>query len=330
MTIGLCADCIRSKDDTEYLKEIHARTRKEFGLLSSPPENPAGVRCRLCANECSLGEGESGFCGLIKGLEGRAEPQCSRKSALAYMYLDPLPTNCCAAWFCPGSDLRGYNLAVFFYGCNFDCLFCQNASHKGVRTAPAITEDELIAQALDPRVRCVCFFGGSPEPQLPFAVRVSKRIRDESGRKKPVCWEWNGAGNTRLAERAATLSMEMGGTIKFDLKASHPNLHLALCGTGNKRTLHNFERIAEKTQGTDTLTATTLLVPHYIEAEEVEKIAGFIGGIDSDIPYSLLAFHPAHLLADLPFTSHSLAESCVTAARMHLNRVHVGNMHLLK
>ncbi|MFZ2071457.1 MAG: hypothetical protein WAV32_07685 [Halobacteriota archaeon] len=42
-----------------------------------------------------------------------------------------LPTNCCAAWFCPGSSHYGkVNIAVFFYGCNFNCIFCLNASHK--------------------------------------------------------------------------------------------------------------------------------------------------------------------------------------------------------
>jgi hypothetical protein len=43
---------------------------------------------------------------------------------------DPLPTNCCSAWFCTGSHEPGYNLGVFFYGCSFDCLFCQNWTHR--------------------------------------------------------------------------------------------------------------------------------------------------------------------------------------------------------
>jgi len=327
--IGTCASCLRSGERAGSLALLHATVRESCGLPGTPPKTPGGRQCRLCANECLMGEGEYGFCGLRKNRNGMIERLVPHRSALAHAYLDPLPTNCCAAWFCPGSDEPGYNLAVFLYGCNFNCLFCQNASHKMIDTAPALTEDELVSRARATSVRCICFFGGSPEPQFPFALRVSRRILRECGRSTHICWEWNGAGNPRLAEVAARLSMETGGVVKFDLKAFHPNLHFALCGTGNERTLDNFRRVAEITQGTDTLTATTLLVPYYIDAAEVGAIAGFIASIDDDIPYSLLIFHPDYLLKDLPITPRSQVGECVAAARQHLNRVHVGNIHLL-
>jgi pyruvate formate lyase activating enzyme len=43
-----------------------------------------------------------------------------------------------------------------------------------------MTEDELVKKALEPTVRCVCFFGGTPEPQLPFALRAARRIARRS------------------------------------------------------------------------------------------------------------------------------------------------------
>jgi pyruvate formate lyase activating enzyme len=78
------------------------------------------------------------------------------------------------------------------------------------------------------------------------------------------------------------------------------------------------------------LIASTLLIPGYIDAEEVRQLARFIASIDRDIPYSLLAFHPHFHMADLPLTPRRLAERCLEATREEgLSRVRLGNVHLL-
>jgi pyruvate formate lyase activating enzyme len=328
--IGLCADCLRALEDPAPLLAPHRQLRRDLGLPPVPPRTPGGVRCTLDANECRMGEGEWGYCGLRRTLDGRMDTRFPPRTALAHAYRDPLPTNCCAAWFCAGSGEEGFNLAVFFYGCNFDCLYCQNAQHKQVRGAPVIAEDDLVRRALRSRVRCVCFFGGSPEPQFPFALRVARRVAAESGNRVHICWEWNGAGNPRLVEQAALFSEQTGGTVKFDVKACHPNVHLALTGQDNLRVLENFARVAGILREPEVLTATTLLVPGYVDAVEVEGIARFIAAIDPAIPYSLLVFHPDFALRDLPITPREQVEACLAAAERHLERVHVGNIGLLE
>jgi len=71
-------------------------------------------------------------------------------------------------------------------------------------------------------------------------------------------------------------------------------------------------------------------VPGYIDAREVAAIAGFIVGLNPDIPYSLLAFHPQFYMSDMPLTSKTLANQCVRAARdSGLKNVRLGNVHLL-
>jgi len=77
------------------------------------------------------------------------------------------------------------------------------------------------------------------------------------------------------------------------------------------------------------LTATTLLVPGYVDASEVEAVAEFIANLDPSIPYSLLAFHPSYQMADLPYTPLRQAVECYRAACRHLTRVHMGNLHIL-
>lgn len=324
--IGLCVDCLRASTHDDLI-DLHALSRKRYELPLRPPQH-GEVSCKFCANECRMAPGELGYCGLRYHEAGRRRTRFPKNQSLAYMYLDPLPTNCCAAWFCEGSHERGYNLAVFFYGCNFDCLYCQNSSHKEIAGAPGISVEELVGAALDPRVRCICYFGGSPEPQLPFALQVSRRIIQESGNRKRICWEWNGCGNPVLVRKAAELSWRSGGTVKFDLKCFHPNLSSALCGVSNRRAFENFSMIAEAGYR-EVLTATTLLVPFYVDAAEVESIARFISAVDRNIPYSLLVFHPDFFLKDLPITPRKQVEECYRAAKAHLENVNVGNKHLL-
>ena len=327
--VGVCPDCLRSLPEDDVSLGVHEASRKKLNLPERPPRNPAGAGCRLCANKCQPGPDERGYCGLRKNEAGRIKPVTPKNAALVHIYLDPLPTNCCAAWFCEGSKEKGYNLAVFFYGCSFDCLFCQNHSHKRLEEAPQLTEEKVIAAALQPEVRCICFFGGSPEPQLPFALRVSQKILERSSGTKHICWEWNGSGHPGLVKRAAELSARSGGTVKFDLKAFHPNLSLALCAVRNRRTFENFSLLAGLYPHKDLLTATTLLVPGYVDRQEIGQIARFIAKLDADIPYSLLVFHPGYLMTDLAVTPRRQVDECFEEASHYLSRVNVGNLHLL-
>ena len=117
------------------------------------------------------------------------------------------------------------------------------------------------------------------------------------------------------------------------VKAWDETLHLALTGVSNKRTLENFARAGEKTRVRPVppvLIASTLLVPGYIDQDEIRGIARFIGSIDPTIPYSLLAFHPHFVMTDLPLTPRSLAEDCVRIAQEEgLTNIKIGNAHLL-
>jgi pyruvate formate lyase activating enzyme len=76
--------------------------------------------------------------------------------------------------------------------------------------------------------------------------------------------------------------------------------------------------------------ASTLLVPGYVDAEEVARLAAFIAAIDPGIPYALLGFAPHFGMGDLPRTSRRHAEEALAAARAAgLGNVRLGNPHLL-
>jgi pyruvate formate lyase activating enzyme len=249
-----------------------------------------------------------------------------------HWYRDPLPTNCVADFFCEGNRQRGkHNLAVFYGACTLSCLFCQNWSFRTLtprRSSDLLSAEELAGVAND-RTHCICYFGGDPSAQLPHALATSRRL---ARRGVAICFETNGLGHPALMRTAAELARESGGTVKLDLKAFDPTLHRALTSADNARVLENLRALAPLllTDDGPRLCAATLLVPGYVDVQEVEGIARLLAEVDPRIPYSLLAFHPQFAMTDLPQTSWAHAEAAERAARAAgLAQVRVGNIHLL-
>jgi len=350
--IGVCAECLREVpgEALRVAMEAHKRSRGMWGLPVEPPRDPKGVRCGLCDLECRIPEGGLGFCGLVANRGGRLEYLSGAPEyGVLEWYYDPLPTNCVAEWFCPGCTGRGYprfalrrggefgykNLAVFYGACNLDCLFCQNWHYHQLtaRMSPRVHYKDLASRVRDD-VTCICFFGGDPGPQLLHAIRVSREAMALRGnRLLRICWETNGQMNKGLLRVVTDLSLESGGIVKFDLKAWTPSIYKALTGVDPGSLYSNARYVAERAPERPEVplfTASTLLIPGYVDVEEVRQIAAFLASIDPDIPYSLLAFHPDYLLHDLPPTSTDHALKALRAAREEgLRNVNIGNRMLL-
>jgi len=354
--LGVCLRCIRERpEDALRVTEIaHIRARESYGLPGFPPKSGGGVPCGVCWNDCRIGPSEVGFCGLVSNVEGRlVRHGGTASSGVLEWYYDPLPTNCVAWWFCPGCTGVGYpkyswsasgperghsNLAVFYGACSYDCLFCQNYHFRllSAKKEPTVTAESLASRASG-NVSCICYFGGDPSPQMPHAIRTSELAIEKAkadGRIMRICWETNGYMKSQFLERAVELSLESGGNIKFDLKCWDENLAKAMCGVSNKPSLENFKIVGDKfykrRSELPVLTASTLLVPGYVDVDEVRNLSSFISRIDVSIPYTLLAFAPNYEMYDLPTTSRKHAYECLEAAREEgLQNVRLGNLQLL-
>ena len=332
-SLNLCTRCITKHFETVLprIKKNHALSREKFHLPPEPPRSASGITCDSCINRCQMEEGERGYCGLRRNKDGKLLAPTIQAGNLSW-YHDPLPTNCVGDWICPAGTDAGYpefsyskgpetgykNLAVFYHGCTFNCLFCQNWHFKEHLTSTENFTASELAQAVDSKTACICHFGGDPTPQLSHAIKASHiAIEQNSERILRICWETNGSMHPRLVKKIVDLSLPSGGCIKFDLKCFNEKLHIALCGVSNRLTLKNFAFISSQIRHRKVpplLIASTLLIPGYIDEDEVFKIARFISSLNPDIPYSLLGFHPSFFMTDLPRTSRSHAENCLQAA----------------
>lgn len=337
--LAVCYECITSRFELsrQYIENAHKLSRGKFNLPFARVYNSHGIQCRICLHNCSVENGKAGYCGLPIG---------NRLNARVSWYFDPLPTNCVADFVCPARTGCGYpefaykpgteygykNLAVFYEACTFDCLYCQNWHYRISDTSPSTADD--IVEAIDKSTACICFFGGDPTPYIVHSLNTAKlAISKTRGRILRICWETNGSMDSKFLEKMIEIALETGGCIKFDLKAWTESIHIALTGVSNKQTLQNFKLASShinKRPQVPLLVASTLLVPGYVDADEVYQIAKFIASLNREIPYSLLAFHPDFLMIDLPPTSLAHSERCFNAAReAGLKRVHIGNKHLL-
>lgn len=357
--ISLCRDCILKDFKDEYLG-IHGSWRGSIGLKQYPNSSGDGVRCIFCVNECSIEPGESGYCGVILNRDGiLTHISGDLDKAVLYYYLDPIPTNCVAAHVCPASNRVGYpkysvsedvehgyyNLAVFFGGCNIDCLFCQNIEHKYMVVDPRyrsyVDVKELFKMALNDKVTCICFFGGDPTPHTIYTLKFSKKIIElsrKAGIIKRLCWETNGLENPLLFKKMVKYSYDSGGIIKIDWKAYYPEIYSVLTGIDGFKALKRIKEnvdyalsIDYSDRGYPLLTISTLVIPHYISYDDIYGIASYIAERDVDTPYILLAFAPHHLMRDGVTTSYRHMMECVDAARdAGLRNVFIGNYWLLR
>ena len=329
--LPFCRDCILKNFDQIFpeIRERHEISRKRFDLPSFPPIK--GIKCGLCKRDCKIGEGEYGFCGLRKVEKNRLVEIGSKNKGFLKYYYDPLPTNCVADWVCSGHNKIGYyNLAIFYETCSLNCLFCQNYHFRYLKPEKekGIDPEEVI-EAINERVYCVCFFGGDPTTQALHSLEIAKKAMRKN---IVVCYESNGLWNEKILEEILYVVRKSGGILKFDIKAWNKEIYFALTGATGEEVFKNFEICANilKDDAKNHLCVSTLMVPGYINEEEIENIAKFILRFDPEIPYALLAFAPHFEMRDIRRTKKEEAlRMYQIAKKIGLKNVRIGNFFLL-
>ena len=335
-SIGFCSECVR--DGVQSNAQLtHETLRIRDGLVPVIPSNGT-ISCSECGNHCKMNESDLGFCNIRIATDSEVVDRYPGQAVVSW-YFDPLPTNCVADWVCPVNAEREVgigqkrlkNLAVFYGSCNSDCLFCQNASYRTMmaKGKPLLTPREL-ANAADEYTTCVCYFGGDPACNPEHSLRTSELLNQE--RHVRVCYETNGNISKKWLNGIASIVANTGGTFKFDLKAVSPDLYRALTGISNSTMIRNFKELSamKRDRVGEFLVASILLVPGYVDSQEVREICRFIAENDPTIPTALLGFNPHHAMSDLPQTSKAHAKASLDIAKDEgLTNVRIGNAGLL-
>jgi pyruvate-formate lyase-activating enzyme len=204
------------------------------------------------------------------------------------------------------------------------CGLCVVAGIRG-RWCPGKLKKEQVVlspQGWGPARNIVSFTGGDLYCQPVFYIKTFKLLKKEV----PDMWihiETNGYG---LTPKNLELLYEAGlDSIWLDLKAFREDIYRYLCGTTNKWILdlpaliHDMDIVLE---------IVILYIPTIVEVEEIELMGTLVAGVDRDIPVTLLAFFPEHMLSMLrsPTVEEMLKAYRVLKERCRLNKVKIGNI----
>ena len=177
--------------------------------------------------------------------------------------------------------------SIFFWECNFSCKGCirkldffdyhlKNTDKKSKKVV-FLNSREVIEKVKKLEPKRVVFRGWEPalDPQLP---KLAESFHEELE-------TWN-----LLTTNAFTIpSLNDVDEIKVSIKAYSEKIHQDYTGKSNKRVLDNFINV----YGMDVkLRAETILIPNYIDHEEIGKIARFISKVDPAIPFRIDGYVP--------------------------------------
>ncbi len=275
------------------------------------------VRCRLCNQHCLIKDGEKGLCGVRENTAGTLTTMVYDKVIATHS--DPIEKKP-LFHFLPGSC----SFSIATVGCNFKCLFCQNADisqmpvdHHRI-AGQSMTPAQIVQAARDDHCASISYTYTEPTIYFELASDTAEAAASEGIKNVFVT---NGF-MTRECLEAIYPHLHAANV---DLKAFTDGFYKKQCGGRLKPVLKSIETM--KQMGI-WIELTTLLIPGLNDApDELRSLAGFIADLDPGIPWHVSRFHPDYRLIN---TSSTPVESIRTALEIGketgLQYVYAGNV----
>ena len=288
--------------------------------------------CAACNRYCRITPGQVGFCGVRANDGGRFNLMVYGKPCA--VWVDPIEKKP-MFHFLPGST--SYSIGTF--GCDFSCEFCQNwdisqAPHEARLRDPkgwrgyfeklidnnkiSLPPEKVVENALDSGCKSISYTYNEPTIFTEYALDVMdaakgtglKHVYVTNGYETPECW------NALKGKLDAA---------NIDLKAFNQPFYGNLC----KATLEPVkESIKLAKKAGIWVEVTTLIVPGENDnLDELKAEAGFLAGIDKDMPWHVTAFHPDYKMLDKePTGPEILIKAREIGKAAGIKHVYIGNV----
>jgi pyruvate formate lyase activating enzyme len=252
------------------------------------------VRCALCSHRCIIKIGNRGICQVRENQNGSLHTLVYGK--LIAQHVDPIEKKPLFHLF-PGS--LSYSVATV--GCNFKCLFCQNADiaqmpedQNGLIMGTSITPEAVVEDAIRKNCSSIAYTYTEPTVYFEFAYETARLAR-----KQGLCNVF--VTNGYMTEEALDMIGPFIDGANVDLKAFSNDFYKKNCGARLapvKETLVRMKKLGILVE------VTTLLIPDLnTDENELKALSSFIANeLGSDTPWHISRFHPTYKLMDRPST----------------------------
>jgi len=290
--------------------------RKE-AMLYEKLDNQS-VHCYLCAHQCRIGEGGSGFCGVRKNEAGTLYSLVYRKAVAANA--DPVEKKP-LYHFLPGT--RTFSIATA--GCNFRCGFCQNWEISQLRTADVpdyssldLAPEAVVSSALRKGCPSISYTYTEPTVYFEYAYECAKLAREKGLYNIFVT---NGYMSPEALETAGPYLDAANVDLKYFNGASYKKV----CAGSLEPVLQTIRSMRRMGIWVE---VTTLIVPGSNDSPgELKGIAGFLASVDNGIPWHISRFFPNYKFTGTRATPEETLRLAVEIGKnAGLKYVYAGNV----
>lgn len=274
------------------------------------------IRCEICSNYCKINDGKLGICKQYKNENGELK-DCNF-AVVSALNVDPIEKKP-LYHFLPNT----YTYSVGGFGCNMDCLFCQNyiisQCYDSIDNKTKILPETIVENAINSNCQSISWTYNEPTIHLPFNMKTS-RIAQKKNLK--IIYVSNGY----MSQESLTEILKFTDAFNIDLKAMSEDFYRNLCKADLNVVLENLKTI--KNSGKH-LEVTNLLINDYNDSEkQIKKLVNFVKEeLGSDTPLHFSRAFPYYKMDNIePTEKETLYKAKRIAEEAGIKHVHLGNL----
>lgn len=285
-------------------------------IFYEPLEN-GRTKCKTCAHNCLIVPGKRGICGVRENRDGKL--YALNYGKIVAENVDPIEKKP-LFHFLPGS--KSYSIATV--GCNFRCLFCQNADISQMPRETNIiygkdrAPEDIVREASMRKCDSISYTYTEPTIFLEYALDVMKPARSMGIANVFV-------SNGFMSPETCNEIIPVLDAANIDLKSFREEFYRELCGAHLSPVLDTIVRL--KKAGV-WIEITTLIIPgKNDDPSELRDIARFIVSVGKETPWHVTRFHPAYRMLNSSITPVStLIQAREIGLKEGLEFVYTGNV----